>query len=85
MAYGDTIPEIRRRLSRVVEGTNGLYVLAVEPRTAGGGAGIPPRSVMEGLSRIDRTAAAIERDPPSPGYLGGAIHHCGSLSSRYVS
>ena len=82
MAHGDTMPEIRRRLARVVKDTGALYALAVEPRTATGGAGIPMHSATEGLSNTEQTAAAIERNPPSPGYLGAALHHYGSLPNR---
>ena len=82
MTHGDTTPEIRRRLARVVDDTGTLYVLAVEPRTATGGAGIPMHSATEGLSNTEQTAAAIERNPPSPGYLGAALHHYGSLPNR---
>jgi hypothetical protein len=82
MAHGDTMPEIRRRLARVVKDTGALYALAVEPRTATGGAGIPMHSATGGLSNTEQTAAAIERNPPSPGYLGVALHHYGSLPNR---
>ena len=82
MAYGDTTPEIRRYLSMVVADTSALYVLAVEPRTAADSAGIPARSVTGRLPKVERTVAAVERDLPSPGYLGAALHHYGSLLNR---
>ena len=82
MAYGDTTPEIRRYLSMVVADTSALYALAVEPRTAADSAGIPARSVTGRLPKVERTVAAVERDLPSPGYLGAALHHYGSLLNR---
>ena len=82
MAYGDTTPEIRRYLSMVVADTSALYVLAVEPRTVADSARIPARSETERLPKVERTVAAVERDPPSPGYLGVALHHYGSLLNR---
>ena len=82
MAYGDTMPEIRRRLARVVNDTGTLYVLAIQPYIATGDAGIPMHSATGGLSNTEQTAAAIERNPPSPGYLGAALHHYGSLPNR---
>ena len=82
MTHGDTMPEIRRRLARVVKDTGALYALAVEPRTAADSAGIPARSVTGRLPKVERTVAAVERDLPSPGYLGAALHHYGSLLNR---
>ena len=82
MAYGDTTPEIRRYLSMVVADTSALYVLAVEPRTVADSARIPARSETGRLPKVERTVAAVERNPPSPGYLGAALHHYGSLLNR---
>ncbi|PSP75514.1 hypothetical protein BRC86_03110 [Halobacteriales archaeon QS_3_64_16] len=79
MAYGGTMPEIERRLSRVLGETSAPYALAVEttvrPRRVADGSDRTTESLGGGLPDVDRIAAAIERRPPSPGYLGVAIHH----------
>jgi hypothetical protein len=66
----------------VVADTSALYVLAVEPRTVADSARIPARSETGRLPKVERTVAAVERDLPSPGYLGVALHHYGSLLNR---
>lgn len=58
------------------------YVLAVEPRSVGGDAEGSLRAAPRGVPGADRVGAEIERQPPSPGYLGAAIHHYGTLANR---
>jgi hypothetical protein len=68
MAHGDTMPEIRRRLARVVKDTGTLYALAIQPYIATDGAGIT-HALRYGRTIEHRTDSRRDRTKPALAWL----------------